>query len=304
MMDGSKMIGRVVESHGQRVIIFNGGDFITAVVKGKLKYGDKDVSPIAVGDYVKYSQSGGKMAAVETIQPRTTVLSKPMVEKEEHLQIVVSNIDRLVIVSSVKNPVFKPGLVDRFLVVAFKENIKPVIVLNKTDLQSPDSVLSYFESWRKISCETIFNSALTGDGVDKLKDVLEHGTSVIAGHSGVGKSSLLNRISPGLKLMTREVSLSSNRGVHTTSRVSLYRLFPDGWVADTPGLKVFGLAGVNKKSLREYFPEFRRCDSDCRFDNCIHIDEPDCAVKKSVETNDGIIAGFRYESYLRIYANL
>ena len=304
MIDKSKNIGRVVELSGQRVKIFDGDDYITAVVKGRIKYGDRDVSPIAVGDYVEYSQGKGKIAAVETIQPRITVLSKPAVEKKELLQILVSNIDRLVIVTSIVNPLFKPGLVDRFLVMAFKEDIKPVVVLNKTDLQSPDSVRNYFDSWRSISCETIFTSALTGDGLDELKNVLEHGTSVIAGHSGVGKSSLLNRISPDLKLKTREVSRSSDRGVHTTSRVSLYRLFPNGWVADTPGLKVFGLAGVDRKSLRKYFPEFERCDSECRFNNCVHIDEPGCAVKKSIETEDGKIAGFRYESYLRIYAKL
>lgn len=293
-----------MELHGQRARIFIGDDHIDAFIKGKIKYGEKDSSPIAVGDYVRYSIVSEKIAAVESIETRKSILSKPAVEKKGLVQVIAANIDRLVIVSSVKNPKFKPGLVDRFLVTAFKEELTPVVVLNKIDLGIPDMILEYFKGWEKISCETIFTSASTGEGVDKLKDTMRHGTSVISGHSGVGKSSLLNMISPGLKLKTEKVSSSSDRGVHTTSRVSLYRIFPDGWVADTPGLKVFGLSGVSRKTLREYFPEFDNLRSRCRFDDCVHIDEPDCAVKKSVENSDGSIAAFRYESYLRIYADL
>lgn len=293
-----------MELHGQRARIFIGDDHIDAIIKGKVKYAERDSSPIAVGDYVRYSIVSEKIAAVESIETRKSTLSKPAVEKRGLLQVIAANIDRLVIVSSVKNPKFKPGLVDRFLVTAFKEELKPVIVLNKIDLGIPDMILDYFKGWEKISCETIFTSASTGEGVDKLKETLRHGTSVISGHSGVGKSSLLNIISPDLKLKTKKVSSSSDRGVHTTSRVSLYRIFPDGWVADTPGLKVFGLSGVGRKTLREYYPEFDNLHLRCRFDDCVHIDEPDCAVKKSVENGDGFIAAFRYEGYLRIYADL
>lgn len=300
----TELAGRVVELHGQRATIFSDDQFVTAVVKGKLKSGDRDVSPIAVGDFVRYSRGTGKLAFVESIEPRKSVLSKPAVEREGLLQIVVSNIDRLVIVVSTQNPRFKPGLVDRFLVTAFKEGLRPVIVLNKIDLQGAEFAKEYFDGWREISCDTIFTSAKTGEGVDRLRETLKSGTSAITGHSGVGKSSLLNKISPGLMIKTREVSSSSDRGVHTTSRVSLYRIFPDGWVADTPGLKVFGLAGVSKKTLQEYFPEFGRCYLECRFSDCVHIDEPDCAVKKSVESGDGKVAPFRYESYRRIYADL
>lgn len=293
-----------MELHGQRARIFIGDDYIDAIIKGKVKYGEKNSSPIAVGDYVRYSIVSEETVAVESIETRKSTLSKPAVEKKGLLQVIAANIDRLVIVSSVKNPKFKPGIVDRFLVTAFKEELKAVIVLNKIDLGIPDMILDYFKGWEKISCEIIFTSASTGEGVDKLKETLRHGTSVISGHSGVGKSSLLNIISPDLKLKTKKISSSSDRGVHTTSRVSLYRIFPDGWVADTPGLKVFGLSGVDKKNLNEYFPEFDNLRSRCRFDDCVHIDEPDCAVKKSVENGDGSIAAFRYESYLRIYADL
>ena len=290
--------------HGQRVSLFTGDDFIEAIIKGKVKYGDRDISPIAVGDYVKYSIAGKDTAAVESIEKRKSILSKPALEKEGLLQVVVSNIDRLIIVTSLKNPKFKPGLIDRFLVTAFRADLQPVIVLNKVDLGSPPELNDYLRGWEAISCRIILTSAKSGEGVDQLADTLREGTSVIAGHSGVGKTSLLNKIAPGLGLKTKEVSLSTDRGVHTTSRVSLYRVFTDGWVADTPGLKVFGLSGVDKKNLREYFPEFDRFRDNCRFSDCIHIDEPGCAVKDSLGKGDRMISELRYESYLRIYADM
>jgi ribosome biogenesis GTPase len=304
MMDDSKLIARVVELHGQRAKLFTGKATIDAVVKGKLKYGDTGISPVAVGDFVEYSLKTDKLAAIESISQRQSVISKPATERESLRQIVVSNVDRLIVVTSTREPKFKAGLVDRFLITAFKEQIRPVVVLNKIDLRDPEEFGGYFDTWKSISCETVFTSAKTGDGIDTLIEVLKEGTSVIAGHSGVGKSSLINRISPGLNLKTERISSYSGRGVHATSRVSLYQLFPDGWVADTPGLKVFGLAGVDRKTLHLYFPEFERCDSQCRFNNCMHINEPSCAVKRSVEIDDGMVAEFRYQSYLRIHASL
>ena len=304
MIDAGRNIGRVVELHGQRVRIFTGDDYIDAVVKGKVKYGDKDISPIAVGDYVRYSDGGGSSSAVESIETRKSYLSKPAVEKDGLLQVVVSNIDRLIIVTSLKNPKFKPGLVDRFLVIAFRANLRPVFVLNKIDRGSHESLMDYLDGWQAVSCDILFTSAVTGQGVEQLADIMREGTSVIAGHSGVGKSSLLNKISPQLELKTKGVSLSTDRGVHTTSRVSLYRIFPDGWVADTPGLKVIGLSGITAKNLRQYFPEFDNVRERCRFSDCVHIDEPGCAVKGSLGKGDGLISRFRYESYLKIYADI
>jgi ribosome biogenesis GTPase len=300
----SKLTARVVELHGQRAKLFTDSGTIDAVVKGKLKYGDSGVSPVAVGDFVEYSMKTDKLAAIESILPRQSVISKPATEKESLLQIMVSNVDRLVVVTSTRDPEFKAGLVDRFLVTAFKEQIEPVVVLNKIDLQGPEKYKRYFDTWSRISCRTVFTSAKSGEGVDKLERILREGTSAITGHSGVGKSSLLNRISPGLKLRTEKISSYSGRGVHATSRISLYRLFADGWVADTPGLKVFGLAGVDKKTLHLYFPEFESCASGCQFSDCMHIDEPSCGVKRSVEAGDGVVADFRYQSYLRIHASL
>jgi ribosome biogenesis GTPase / thiamine phosphate phosphatase len=297
------MIGRVIKIFGQRIVITCDNIDYEAVVGGKVKYADSASSLIAVGDYVEFSTKEKDMAQVDRIIPRKSCISRPAIEKEGIVQIIVANIDRIVIVTSIAHPHFKPGLVDRFLIVAVKESIKPVVVINKIDLSDASEISRYIEAWRKISCDVILTSAETGVGIENLSALLQTGTSVIAGHSGVGKSSLLNYINPELKIKIGLISHSSGRGMHTTSRVTLYRLFHDGWVADTPGLKDFGLAGISRKTLNYYYPEFAAFENQCQFGNCIHINEPGCAVKKAIETGE-LIPKFRYDSYLAIYKTL
>ena len=299
-----KTIGRIVGLHGQRAEVYTDNGIIDAVIRGKVKYGEKDESPIAVGDFVDYSFKNANMATIERIHPRKSVISRPAIEKKDYTQVLVANVDRFIIVSAVAEPAFKPGLVDRFLIIAFKEKIHPVIVMNKIDLEEPSAFDKYLEAWRKLSCDIVFTSAKVGKGIDKLIPMLENGTSVIVGHSGVGKSSLLNRINPELKLRTQEISKYSGKGTHSTSSMTIYRLFPDGWVADTPGLKDLGLVGVNKTNLYRYFPEFELFEADCQFSNCIHVNEPGCGVKNALEKKDPNLATFRYESYLKIYSSL
>jgi ribosome biogenesis GTPase len=188
--------------------------------------------------------------------------------------------------------------------MAFKEGIIPVIVINKVDLAEPAIISEQIEAWNKISRHVIYTSAVTGFGIDKLSEALASGTSVIAGHSGVGKSSLLNRISPALNIRTGQISRYSGTGTHTTSRVNMFRLFTDGWVVDTPGLKDFGLAGVTRRDLHRYFPEFAPHEPQCQFGNCVHINEPGCAVKSIIEKADSPIAPLRYYSYTKIYKTL
>jgi len=280
------------------------GEIFDAVLSGKIKFTARKASPVAVGDYVKFSLKSGGMASVEQILARKSFISRPSVEKDSQLQIIVSNVDRIVIVGSVAQPKFNPGIIERFLVIAFKENIQPAVVINKIDIENLDSLKPFIDAWRKIPCQILLTSAKTGEGIDGLISTMQHGTSVIVGHSGVGKSSLLNRISPVLDLKTKEISTHSNRGAHATSRVSLYRIFKDGWVADTPGLKVLGFSDVNKNNLQDYFPEFLQYRNDCRFIDCRHIKEPVCGIKKAVESKDELISQFRYESYKKIYQSL
>jgi ribosome biogenesis GTPase len=296
------MIGRVVGVLGPRIEIEVEERVISAVVSGKAKYDSTGVSLIAVGDYVEFESKPKNLTTIEKVLERKSCISRPAIEKEGLIQVIVSNIDRLVAVISIANPEFRPGLVDRYLIVAFKEKIPPVIVINKADLADPKGIECYTDAWKRLGCEVLFTSAVTGQGIKELSDIMEKGTSVITGHSGVGKSSIINCINPKLKIKTAKLSLYSRKGVHTTSRVTLFRLFPEGWVADTPGLKDLGLAGVSQKTLKRYFPDFGDFEAYCQFDNCVHVNEPDCAVKKAIK--DRKIAEFRYLSYLRIYESL
>jgi len=295
---------RVIELHGQRAkLVFNNRAF-DAVLSGKLRLAEPGVTPVAVGDYVEFIKKEESLATVENVIDRKSCISKPAVEKGDFQQILVSNVDRMVIVTSVAQPKFNHGIVERFLIIAFKEKIQPVIVLNKIDLKDISKFKVYFDVWRRLPCLTAFTSARTGEGVDVLENYISEGTSVIVGHSGVGKSSLLNYISPDLNLRTKKISSYSDRGVHTTSRISLFNISANGWVADTPGLKVLGFSGINKSTLRYYFPDFDKPAEDCRFQDCLHYDEPSCGVKNSIGSGENKVAEFRYDSYRRIFDTL
>ena len=272
-------------------------------MSGKLRLIRPDISAVAVGDYVEFIKKS-KSVTIENVIARKTCISKPAVEKEGFRQVLISNVDRLVIVTSVAQPKFNHGIVERFLVIAFKEKIQPVVVLNKIDLKDPSKFHHYFEAWDQISCRSFYTSAKTEEGVEGLKNNISSGTSVIVGHSGVGKSSLLNCVSPELNLETKKISSYSDRGVHTTSRVSLYKIAENGWVADTPGLKVLGFSDIYKENLQYFFPDIQRHAGECRFADCRHIEEPSCSVKEAVGSGERFIPEFRYNSYKRIYATL
>lgn len=296
--------GRVTGVYGPRLEIQVGDDLIQARASGRLKYGDTGKSLVAVGDFVEISIKKGNLASIERILNRNKVISRPAIEKEGMVQIIVSNVDRMVVVTSTANPDFKPGAVDRLLVVAFKEDIKPIVVINKIDLAIPETFLEFTEAWRKIGCKILCTSAKAAEHIDELGELLRHGTSVVVGHSGVGKSSLLNKLNPELKIKIGGVSDYTGKGKHTTSRVNLYKIFPDGWVADTPGLRDLGLVGVTRKNLHLYYPEFAPFETRCQFTDCIHIEEPSCAVKGALDKGDPSISKPRYQNYLNISESL
>jgi len=302
--EGSGNIGRVIGVYGPRVDIAVEGRVVSSSVRGKLKYGARGKSLVAVGDYVQFSIESIGDAAIEEIRQRTRVISRPAVEKGSSEQVIVSNVDRMIIVTSIQNPEFKPGVVDRFLIIAFKADISPIIVINKIDLGAPEDYAEYIEDWKGIGCEVIRTSALTGENLDLVAGIIGSGTSVVVGHSGVGKSSLLNKLNPDLDIKIGDVSLYSGKGIHTTSRVNLFEIFENSWVADTPGLKDLGLVGISKKNLHRYYPEFALSDSKCQFNDCVHIAEPSCAVKKAVYEGNQSISRFRYQNYVNIYESL
>ena len=296
-------IGRIIELHGQRARIYSGNEELDAVLSGKLRLDAFEGTTVSVGDFVQFMRKD-ETATIEKVLERKSTISKPAVERGGFKQVLISNIDRILIVTSVSQPKFNHGIVERFLIVAFKEKITPVVVLNKIDLGDSSKYDTFLDAWRNISCRVFKTSARTGEGIELLKDEISKGTSVVAGHSGVGKSSILNRISPGLNIRTKNISSYSKRGVHTTSRVSLHKITEEGWVADTPGLKILGFSEINQNDLQEYFPDFDNHRHNCRFIDCHHINEPECGVKAAVAAGSGSIAEFRYKSYLRIYESL
>lgn len=233
---------------------------------------------------------GGRGGAGTRAQPR--------------VQVLASNIDRLMVVASLDDPPFRPGLVDRFLVAADMEGIDAVLCLNKMDLAEPDLGLdaSVADVYVEAGVTVLPTSIVTGQGIDELAQLMSEGVSLLMGHSGVGKSSLLNAISPGLSLRVGDVAEHHGRGRHTTTQAVLLPLDAGGWVVDSPGIREFVLEGVSATELARLYPGFEELPDGCRFNDCLHQEEPGCAVTAAIaeETLDPE----RYEAYLRVLEDL
>lgn len=288
--------------YGNVSALFCDGEIFRAALRKSLLRNFRNSSPLAAGDLVEFHVDASGIAVIEKILPRHNALSKPDLLNKQRQQVIAANIDQLVIISSTDKPPFKPGLVDRFLVIAFREKINPVLVLNKIDLRNPADYSEYLKAWEKIGCFVLSTSAVTGEGVSDLAEILKNKISAVTGHSGVGKSTLINAIEPNLKLKTSEISAATGKGVHTTSTAVMYPIAGNGWLIDTPGLKVLDIGSIDKRKLQDYFPEFHDYRDRCRFDDCFHINEPACAVKEAAEA--GKIPKFRYLSYVRFSGEL
>lgn len=295
--------GVVHKSQGSlyRVQIREG--FLECWLRGTLKQDHlKVVDPVAVGDRVMVTPVDSHRGVIERILPRKSSLSRPDVLTGHWEQCIVANADQLIVVQSCKSPRYKRRSIDRYLVMAEVGNLEPVICVNKLDLADGDGVRSDLAVYGSIGYRTLFTSALTEEGTPELIETLRGKISVLTGPSGVGKSTLLNIIQPGLNLRTREVSTSTSKGRHATSWVELIPLDIGGYVVDTPGLRTLGLWGVSRDNLGQLFPEIRKRMELCRFPDCTHIHEPDCAVKAAVR--QGEISPKRYDSYARILKSL
>jgi len=257
-------------------------------------------SLLAPGDDIRVD-ADQEPPVVRALSPRRSKLSR-LAHSQSRLveQVIAANVDVLVVVASAAQPRFKPGVVDRFLISASVGGVRPLLVVNKMDLveAEPEAVRWY----RGFDLNVLNTSCVTGEGVDALREALEGAQAVMAGQSGVGKSSLLNAMDPGLQVLTQDVSESTEKGRHTTTASRLYLLAGDIRVIDTPGLKQLGVWGVSPEELAFYFPEFEETAAGCRFRNCTHVHEPQCAVRAAVEA--GQVPEQRYESYLRIRDSL
>jgi len=256
------------------------------------------VAAVAVGDDVEFSFDRDGSGVIENIKPRRTMFFRPAKGSPSKKQIIASNIDQLAAVVSVKNPPLKPGLIDRFLISADIGNLKPLVVINKTDLDKPEILQDLRKGYDAIGIPLYFVSTKNGEGMELLTEALKDHRTIFAGHSGVGKTALINYLIPGLNMKVGEVSEHTDRGIHTTTVVELFALPFGGFVVDSPGLKVLGIWDLEKEDVVNHYPEFFEYASHCRFPGCAHGPEPDCAVKAAVES--GKIPEYRYRSYLAI----
>lgn len=301
--DGSARRGTVLHITQGACSVFDEGDVIECSLPPEIAAVQK--SELAVGDRVviRRREDGG---VITTVLPRTTVLSRPDPLVPHRERVIACNIEAVVVVASVKAPPLHVRLIDRCLVAIQRSGAEPVLCINKLDLLETDEArraeTAKLDPYRPIGCPIVFTSAETGAGIDELRAALRGKRCVFVGHSGVGKSSILNALDPALGLLTRTISEASQRGRHTTTSASLFRLDDGTEVIDTPGIRQFGLWKIERDELHRYFPEFEPFAAECRFRDCSHVVEPDCAVRDAA--GDGRIAPPRFETYRRILATL
>lgn len=307
--------GLVMRSTGSRYLVRgDDGRLHDCVAKGKLRIkGWKSTNPLAVGDRVSFEPqvSEDQPGAIMDLHDRRNYLVRKSVNLSHHRHVIAANVDQALLLVTVARPRTSLGFIDRFLVTAEAYEIPVIIVFNKLDDLDDDDMdmlAEYQEVYEDIGYRTVLTSAVKGVGVDVVREILRGKTTLLAGHSGVGKSTLVNAMDPELDLWTLEISESSGKGQHTTTNAEMYEMQVDKqdacptYLIDTPGIKGFGLVDMEEDEIGDQFPEMFRLKSKCRFNNCLHKDEPGCAVRAAVE--DGRVASSRYRSYLDMLAGI
>lgn len=275
-------------------------------LKGKFKaLGLKVTNPIAVGDYVNFEveNESENFGIIHEIVPRENYVIRRSVHKTAHAHLIAANVDQAILICTLVFPRTSLGFIDRFLVAIESFRIPGVLVFNKQDLlndEMKDFQAELMELYTGLGYRCLTTTALAELGLEEFRSLLQGKVSLLSGHSGVGKSTLVNAIAPDLDIKTQEVSTFANKGVHTTTFAEMFELEQDTFIIDSPGIKELGLADMEKEEISHYFPEMRDLLNQCRFNNCQHINEPGCAVKDAV--SEGKIALSRFESYLSIMA--
>ncbi|MEN8745719.1 MAG: ribosome small subunit-dependent GTPase A [Polaribacter sp.] len=281
------------------------GQFYKCRMKGKFRIQNiKSTNPIAVGDRVEFNiekKGDEEIGVIKTIFERDNFIVRKSVNLSKQTHIIASNIDQVFLLITINNPPTFTAFIDRFLVSARAYSIEVILIFNKIDsyaLEERAEILYLKDIYEKIGyqCEEV--SATQNKNVSKIKELMGGKTSMFVGHSGVGKTTLVNTIEPALDLKTKEISDQHSQGKHTTTFAEMFDLNFDARIIDTPGIKGFGVVDIDKYELGDYFPEFFALKQDCKFNNCIHVKEPKCAVKEALEAEE--ISWSRYRSYLQI----
>lgn len=295
------MEGVVIKSTGSRYLVKSGEEIFDCVLKGKIRLEErKTTNPIAVGDRVDFELENGE-ASIKKIHPRKNYIIRKSINLSKQAQILASNLDQTILIVTLVSPRTSLGFIDRFLVTAEAYRIPAKLIFNKTDLLNEEGLKVQKEIislYSNIGYECFEVSSYDPAQIEKLRGLFKDKTTLIAGHSGVGKSTFINALQPGLDLKTGEISSVHAKGMHTTTFAELHPLSFGGSIIDRPGIKELGLVEMKKEEVGHYFPEIRERMNDCKFNNCLHINEPKCAVIAAVER--GEISEERYHSYLGI----
>lgn len=283
------------------------GEELNVRIKGKFKIDDiTSTNPIAVGDIVDIDREEGDESIVITkIHERKNYITRQSPHNKHMHHIVAANLDQSILLATLKEPKTSTGFIDRFLVASEAYHVPAIIVFNKTDLykaKEKEKLEKIKEMYEDIAYPVYSMSVTNAEGVDAVKELLKGKITLLSGHSGVGKSSFINTIFPGNIIKTQEVSGWSGKGLHTTTFAEMFDLPFGGKIIDTPGMREFAMMDIEPHELSHYFPEMKALIHHCKFNNCMHIEEPGCAVKKAVEENK--IAAERYISYLNILGTI
>ncbi|MFZ4542826.1 MAG: ribosome small subunit-dependent GTPase A [Saprospiraceae bacterium] len=295
--------GIVIKSTGSWYMVRTPeGEILECRIVGKFRLNGMNLTnPVAVGDVVEYSPEGNKQGQIKKILQRRNYVARQSPRQKHHLHLLASNVDQAVIITTIVEPNLKQGFIDRFLMMTEPYEIPTAIIFNKVDIYD-EYALNLLEImkeiYEKIGYQVLATSALGRIGIEDFKNLLKDKTTLIGGQSGVGKSSLVNALQPGMELRTGDISDYSGKGQHTTTFAEMHPLNFGGYIIDTPGIKTLAFNNMDPKHITQNFRELFEASSNCRFSNCTHRNEPGCAVKEAIET--GEISELRYINYLQI----